>query len=180
MQAIIHVRTPQKAFCMMATNVATALEIHGDDHIRPVTWDEWITLPVRPQDNAVQTVRGQIRVPTVIVVSGPFVGARLCLQDQPQRLSVWEAFGPQECCGWCSAHNRAPKTDATRVGVVDDSNVDQGSPLRSQPWAERWNPFGIQVWRRSGRYSFGSFSARSFSSGSAPSLAPAGFLPKKR
>ena len=67
MQAIIHVRTPQKAFCMMATNVATALEIDGDDHIRPVTWDEWITLPVRPQDNAVQTVRGQIRVPTVIV-----------------------------------------------------------------------------------------------------------------
>ena len=63
----IHVRTPQEAFCMMATNVATALEIDGDDHIRPVTWDEWITLPVRPQDNAVQTVRGSIRVPTVIV-----------------------------------------------------------------------------------------------------------------
>ena len=27
----------------------------------------WITLPIRPQDNAVQTVRGPIRVPTVIV-----------------------------------------------------------------------------------------------------------------
>src|SRR6266496_4828325 len=52
---------------MMATNVATALEIEGGDHIRPVTWDEWITLPVRPQDNPVQTVRGPIRVPTVIV-----------------------------------------------------------------------------------------------------------------
>ena len=63
----INVRTPQEAFCMMATNVATALEIDGDDHIRPVMWDEWIMLPVRPQDNAVQTVRGQVRVPTVIV-----------------------------------------------------------------------------------------------------------------
>src|SRR6266508_1178438 len=63
----IHVRTPQEAFCMMATNVATALEIDVNEHIRPVTWDEWITLPVRPQDNAVQTVRGSIRVPTVIV-----------------------------------------------------------------------------------------------------------------
>ena len=63
----INVRTPQEAFCMMATNVATALEIDGDDHIRPVTWDEWITLPVRPQDNVVQAVRGAIRVPTVIV-----------------------------------------------------------------------------------------------------------------
>src|SRR6266850_4669758 len=63
----INVRTPQEAFCMMATNVATALEIDGDSLIRPVTWSEWITLPIREQDNAVHTVRGAIRVPTVIV-----------------------------------------------------------------------------------------------------------------
>jgi 5-methylcytosine-specific restriction endonuclease McrA len=63
----INVRTPQEAFCMMATNVATALEIDGEESIRPVSWDEWITLPIRPHDNAVHTVRGQIRVPTVIV-----------------------------------------------------------------------------------------------------------------
>jgi len=68
----INVRTPQEAFCMMATNVATALEIElGDgaraEALRPVTWDEWITLPIRPHDNAVHTVRGPIRVPTVIV-----------------------------------------------------------------------------------------------------------------
>ena len=68
----INVRTPQEAFCMMATNVATALEIElGDgaraEALRPVPWDEWITLPIRPQDNAVQTTRGPIRVPTVIV-----------------------------------------------------------------------------------------------------------------
>src|SRR4029077_5904061 len=78
----INVRTPQEAFCMMATNVATALEIEVEDpaqgfdasawtlgarHIRPVPWDEWIKRPIRPQDNAVQTVRGAIRVPTVIV-----------------------------------------------------------------------------------------------------------------
>ena len=63
----INVRTPQEAFCQMATNVATGLEIEGEDHIRPVTWDEWITLPIRPQDEAVHTVRGSIRVPTVIV-----------------------------------------------------------------------------------------------------------------
>src|SRR5437764_5788367 len=82
----INVRTPQEAFCMMATNVATALEIEVEDgrdaeglsldtrhstlvtpSIRPVTWDEWITLPIRPQDNAVHTVRGPVRVPSVIV-----------------------------------------------------------------------------------------------------------------
>ena len=76
----INIRTPADAFCQMATNVATALEIEAEDptlrtphsefrasNIRPVTWDEWITLPVRPQDNVVRTARGAIRVPTVIV-----------------------------------------------------------------------------------------------------------------
>src|SRR3989440_7905682 len=82
----INIRTPADAFCQMATNVATALEIEREDaaesesdsactpqfalhtsHIRPVTWDEWTTLPIRDGDNAVHTVRGAIRVPTVIV-----------------------------------------------------------------------------------------------------------------
>lgn len=68
----INIRTPQEAFCQMATKVATGLDIElGDDasaqSLRPVSWDEWITLPIRPQDNAVHTVRGAIRVPTVIV-----------------------------------------------------------------------------------------------------------------
>jgi 5-methylcytosine-specific restriction endonuclease McrA len=63
----INVRTPQEAFCMMASNVATGLEIEREERIRPVTWDEWIRLPIREQDEAVHTVRGPIRVPTVIV-----------------------------------------------------------------------------------------------------------------
>jgi 5-methylcytosine-specific restriction endonuclease McrA len=63
----INIRTPQDAFCQMATNVATALEIEGQNHIRPVSWDEWITLPIRDGDNAVNTVRGAIRIPTVII-----------------------------------------------------------------------------------------------------------------
>ncbi len=78
----INVRTPQEAFCMMATNVATALDIEYDaadesaessrstlhaSRFTPRSWDEWITLPIRDQDDAVHTVRGAIRVPTVIV-----------------------------------------------------------------------------------------------------------------
>ena len=63
----INIRSPQEAFCQMATNVATGLDIEGENYIRPVTWDEWITLPIRAGDNSVQTARGFIRVPTVIV-----------------------------------------------------------------------------------------------------------------
>jgi 5-methylcytosine-specific restriction endonuclease McrA len=68
----INIRTPADAFCQMATNAATALDIElGDgaraEALRPVTWVEWITLPVRDGDNAVRTVHGAIRVPSVIV-----------------------------------------------------------------------------------------------------------------
>lgn len=77
----INIRTPADAFCQMATNAATALDIEIEDAselrtphsefrasaVRPVTWDEWITLPVREGDHAVRTARGAIRVPTVIV-----------------------------------------------------------------------------------------------------------------
>jgi 5-methylcytosine-specific restriction endonuclease McrA len=78
----INVRTPQEAFCMMATNVATGLEIEyptpdaSDESSRstlhaprfiPRSWEEWITLPIREHDEVVHTVHGQIRVPTVIV-----------------------------------------------------------------------------------------------------------------
>jgi 5-methylcytosine-specific restriction endonuclease McrA len=62
----INTRTPADAFCQMATSVATALDIDGDS-IRPVVWEEWLTLPLREHDNAIQTVRGPIRMPTVIV-----------------------------------------------------------------------------------------------------------------
>ena len=85
----INVRTPQEAFCMMATNVATGLEIEGEDHIRPVTWEEWITLPIRDQDEAVHTVRGPIRVPTVIVAVNyakvPKKRPRLCARTIRER-----------------------------------------------------------------------------------------------
>jgi 5-methylcytosine-specific restriction endonuclease McrA len=80
----INIRTPQEAFCMMATNVATGLDIEFEETaetgsinaphsvpsvsgLRPVPWEEWITLPIRPQDHAVRTAHRKIRVPTVIV-----------------------------------------------------------------------------------------------------------------
>src|SRR5260370_34611947 len=79
----INIRTPADAFCQMATNVATALEIDGENHIRPVTWDEWSRLAIRDSDHAVHTVRGAIRVPTVIVA----VNLAKEPQNRPQRVA---------------------------------------------------------------------------------------------
>jgi hypothetical protein len=66
----INIRTPQEAFCMMAISVATALEIEGENHIRPVTWDEWITLPIRDGDNLVRTARGPTQGSSCVATLG--------------------------------------------------------------------------------------------------------------
>ncbi|MBP7949480.1 MAG: HNH endonuclease [Verrucomicrobiales bacterium] len=65
----INVKTPQDAFGMLATDTATGLDISDDGTMVPVRWSDWVLLPVRDSDNAVKTVRGAIRVPTVMVLS---------------------------------------------------------------------------------------------------------------
>jgi hypothetical protein len=65
----IHVKTPAEAFCMIATGAATALDVQADDYTTPLPWDDWLKLPVREHDNAVNTPRGPVRMPTVIVAA---------------------------------------------------------------------------------------------------------------
>ena len=62
----IGVRTPPTRSARWP-RTSPPLDIEGDEHVRPVQWDEWITLPVREGDHAVRTARGAIRMPTVIV-----------------------------------------------------------------------------------------------------------------
>lgn len=65
----IHVKTPAEAFCMMASGAASGLDVQGEDYISPVRWEQWVKLPIRDQDQLVNTPRGPVRVPTVIVAS---------------------------------------------------------------------------------------------------------------
>jgi 5-methylcytosine-specific restriction endonuclease McrA len=65
----IAVKTPLEAFGMIATGAATALDIETGGYIRPVTWKEWLTLPVRECDNSIGTVKGPVRVPSVLVLA---------------------------------------------------------------------------------------------------------------
>jgi 5-methylcytosine-specific restriction endonuclease McrA len=100
----INVRTPAEAFCQMATNVATALDIEAPDSLRPVTWDEWITLPIRPQDNCVHTARALIRVPTVIV-----------------------------CCNYAKVPRKRPTLSARNIRERDGNRCQYtGRPLRPE------------------------------------------------
>ncbi len=65
----IDVKTPADAFCMMAAGTATALAIEDGGNMQPTKWEEWFILPVRDSDNAVGTVHGGVRIPTVIVLA---------------------------------------------------------------------------------------------------------------
>lgn len=64
----IGVKTPAEAFAMMATGAASALDIE-EGALRPVSWQEWLGLPVRDQDAGVGTPRGAVRSPTVLVLA---------------------------------------------------------------------------------------------------------------
>ncbi|HTV42036.1 MAG TPA: HNH endonuclease [Candidatus Sulfotelmatobacter sp.] len=123
----INIRTPQEAFCQMATNVATALDIQLDENsraetLRPVKWDGWITLPIRPQDNAVRTARSMVRVPTVIVAVNfarvPKKRPKLCAR------SIRERDG-----------NRCQYTG--RLLRADEGSLDHVVP-RSRGGADTW------------------------------------------
>src|SRR5882724_10376848 len=62
----IHVKTPAEAFCMLASDAATALDISEGNFV-PMRWKDWLTLPIREHDTTVNTPRGPVRVPTVII-----------------------------------------------------------------------------------------------------------------
>jgi 5-methylcytosine-specific restriction endonuclease McrA len=65
----IHTKTPADAFCMLASGAALGLDVQGNESIVPVSWEDWRLLPVREEDRAIQTTRGPVRIPTVIVAA---------------------------------------------------------------------------------------------------------------
>lgn len=64
----IDVKTPAQAFAMMATGSAQALDISADA-LLPVSWSNWLKLPVREHDRSIGTVHGPVRSPTVLVLA---------------------------------------------------------------------------------------------------------------
>jgi 5-methylcytosine-specific restriction endonuclease McrA len=65
----IHVKSPLEAMTMMYSDTATALDIRGEDHMIPLRWNEWIKLPIHSEkDDFIQTVRGDIKIPKVLVL----------------------------------------------------------------------------------------------------------------
>jgi 5-methylcytosine-specific restriction endonuclease McrA len=65
----INTTTPAHAFCQMAAGNAMGLDILEDVQMVPLSWEEWVLLPVRDCDMRVGVVKGSLRVPTVILAT---------------------------------------------------------------------------------------------------------------
>lgn len=65
----IHVKSPTEAITMMYAENATGLDIRGEDNMVPLKWMDWIQLPIENEnDDYIQTIRGNIKIPKVIVL----------------------------------------------------------------------------------------------------------------
>jgi len=64
----IHVKSPAEALSMMYTDNATGLDILGEDNMVPYRWKDWINLTKDETSDYVSTVRGEIKIPKVIVL----------------------------------------------------------------------------------------------------------------
>lgn len=61
--------SPVDVFGAMTNDRVTALNIYGPDWMIPVAWEDWQSLPVRKGDQSLGTIRGRVRIPTVVVLS---------------------------------------------------------------------------------------------------------------
>ena len=128
----IDVKTPAEAFAMMATGSATVLDI-GPGALRPVSWQEWLALPMREQDAGVGTARGPVRSPTVLVLARYARMPRRRLSFS--RRGLWQRDG-----GICQYSGRSL--------AYDEANIDHVMP-RSRGGAGR-PPGKTACWPTSG------------------------------
>jgi len=65
----IATKTPAEALSMMYADAATGLDVRGTETMIPCKWSNWITLPYDNSSSYINTVRGQIKIPKIIILS---------------------------------------------------------------------------------------------------------------
>lgn len=98
----------QTALCDMCRGACTGIDT---EHMIPVTWDEWIKLPIREGDRSIHTNRFAVRIPTVI--------CKAKYADMPKRRPKWSKRGIAERDGYICQITGVP---------APDGNVDHVTP----------------------------------------------------
>lgn len=113
----IDVTNVETAFMDMCRGAIMGLDT---ENLRPMSWAEWITLPIRENDEVIQTVRGPVRVPTVVLCVA-YTGRR------PKRPKLSnQAIKERDRCICQVTGEYAP-----------DGNVDHGVP-KSRGGKDTW------------------------------------------
>lgn len=74
--------TVEAALRDMCRGACTGIDM---EFMRPVTWDEWIKLPIREGDRSIQSLRGAVRIPTVV--------CKAKYANMPKRKPKWSKRG---------------------------------------------------------------------------------------
>lgn len=118
----IATKTVSEALSMMYADTATGLNIQGNTSMVPLKWKDWVTLPYDEQSFYIKTVRGDIKIPKVII---------LCKYDKvPKKRpkfsfrALWKRDG-----GTCQYTNKKLKPE--------EANIDHVIP-RSRGGATNW------------------------------------------
>ena len=65
----INVNCPADALSMMYSGTATGLFIEDDGNMTPMKWEQWITMSKNESYCYINTIRGEIAIPKVIILS---------------------------------------------------------------------------------------------------------------
>lgn len=110
--------TAQTALCDICRGSCTAIDT---ENMVPVTWEEWIKLPIREGDHSIRTVHFVVRVPTVI--------CKAKYSDMPKRRPKW-------------SKREVAKRDKYVCQITGqyapDGNVDHVTP-RSRGGRDQWS-----------------------------------------
>jgi hypothetical protein len=163
---------------MIATGAAIVLDVQTNDCITHVHWDDWLKLPVRDHDNAVNTPRGPVRVPTVIV---PPTMPRCCCAapalapsasgSATEASANTPAVNSRRKKATSTTSSRAPAA-AKRPGTTASSPLPRRELAQSQPPPARSRPAPCASTGRATR------SARKCADPQPPQRARFGALPR--
>jgi len=61
-------KTVAESLSMMFAGTATGLDVQGSESMIPYRWNDWTQLPADERANYVNTVRGKIKIPRIIIL----------------------------------------------------------------------------------------------------------------
>lgn len=117
--------TVMEALCDMCAGKATGIDM---ETVRAIKWDDWLKLPIRQGDKFIQSMRGPVRVPTVV---GKFSYAKM-----PKRRPKLDNSG---------IARRDGKICQVTGEVAPDGNVDHLTPKSRGGKTKSWTNM---VWMR--------------------------------